>query len=132
MLSDIVQTFDPLGCLTPVIYSLKCLMQKAWIAKLDRDQKLPTDLLREHLDWREKLGCIEKIELDRFVLRKEQLDIFHLHVFCDASELGYAACVFVVSQNNGKRRSTLLVAKSKAAPMKSKSILRLELCAALL
>ena len=97
-------------------------MEKAWIAKLDWDQKMLADLLREYLDWRERLGCIEMIELDRFLLRKEQLDIFDLHVFCDASELGYAACVFVVSQNNGERRSTLLVAKSKVAPIKSKSV----------
>ena len=107
-------------------------MQKAWIAKLDWDQKLPADLLRKYLDWRERLCCIEKIELGRFVLKKEQFDIFDLHVFCDASELGYAACVFVVSQNNGERMSTLLVAKAKVAPIKSKSIPRLELCAALL
>ena len=121
MLSDIAQTFDPLGWLTPVIISLKCLMQKAWIAKLDWDQILPVDLSREYVDWRERLGCIEMIELDRFVLKKDQLDIFDLHVFCDASELGYAACVFVVSQNNGERRSSLLVAKSKKGPDKIKN-----------
>ena len=88
MLSDIAQTFDPLGWLTPVIISLKCLMQKAWIAKLDWDQILPVDLSRDYVDWRERLGCIEMIELDRFVLKKDQLDSFDLHLFCDASELG--------------------------------------------
>ena len=72
------------------------------------------------------------IELGKFVLKMDQLDIFDLHVFCDASELGYAACVFVVSQNNDEPRSTLLVAKSKVAPIKSKSIPHLKLCAALL
>ena len=84
------------------------------------------------MEWRAKNGCIEKIESDRFVLKFDQLDIFDLHVFCDASELGYAACVFVVSQNNSKRRSILLVARSKVASIKSKSIPRLELGAALL
>ena len=101
MVSDIAQPFDTLGWLTPVIISMKCLMQKAWIAKLDWDQKLPVDLSQEYVDWREKLNCIETIELSRFVLKMDQLDIFDLHVFCDASELGYSACVFVVSQNNG-------------------------------
>ena len=130
MLSDIAHTFDPLGWLIPVINSLKCLMQKAWIAKLDWDQTLPVDLSREYMDWRERLGCIEMIELDRFVLKKDNLDSFDLHVFCDASEHGYAACVFVISQNNGERRSSLLVAKSKVVPIKSKTVPRLELCAA--
>ena len=35
MLSDIAQTFEPLGWLISVIISLMCLMQYAWIAKLD-------------------------------------------------------------------------------------------------
>ena len=122
MLSDFAQTFDPLGWLTLVIISLGCLMQKAWIAKLDWDQKLLFYLLQEYVDLREKLGCIELIQLDRFVLKMDELDIFDLHVFCDGSELGYASCVFVVSQNNGERGSTLFVAKSKVAPIKSKSI----------
>ena len=103
MLSDIDQTFDPLGWLTHDIISMKCLMQKAWIAKLYWDQNVPVDLSQEYVDWREKLGCIELIEQDRFVLKMDQLDIFDLHVSCDASELDYAACVFVVSQNNGER-----------------------------
>ena len=70
MLSDIAQTFDPLGWLTSVIIYLKCLVQKAWIAKLDWDQKLPADLWLEYLDWRERLGCFEKIELYWFVPRR--------------------------------------------------------------
>ena len=87
MLSDIDQTFDPLGWLTHDIISMKCLMQKAWIAKLDWDQNVPVDLPQEYVDRREKPGCIELIEQDRFVLKMDQLDIFDLHVFCDASEL---------------------------------------------
>ena len=58
MLTDIAQTFDTLGWITPVIISLKSLMQKTWIAKLDGDQKLPVDLSQEYVDWREKLSCI--------------------------------------------------------------------------
>ena len=132
MLNDIAQTFVPLGWLTPVIISLKCLMQKTWIAKLEWDQKVPVDLSPEYVDWQEKLGCNEIIECNRFVLKMDQLDIFDHYLFCDASQLGNAACVFVVSQNNGERRLTLLVAMSQLAPIKSKAILRLELCAALL
>ena len=132
MLNDIAQTFVPLVWLTPVIISLKCLMQKIWIAKLEWDQKVPVDLSPEYVDWREKLGCNEMIEFNRFVLKMDQLDIFNQYLFCDASQLGYAACVFVVSQNNGERRTTLLVAMSQLAPIKSKAFLRLELCAALL
>ena len=50
MLSDIEQSFYPLDWLTPVIISMKCLMQKTWIAKLDRDQTMSVDLSQDYVD----------------------------------------------------------------------------------
>ena len=68
------------------------------------------------------------------MLRTEQADSIILHSLCDASEIGYAACIFIVAQDKlGGRSSTLLTAKAKIAPpLKAQSIPRLELCAALL
>ena len=70
MLSDIAQTFDPLGWLTPVIVSLKCLMKKAWIAKLDWDQKLPGDPAR-HLHGQ---------TLPSFLVCRTEKQIYGLHL----------------------------------------------------
>ena len=67
------------------------------------------------------------------VLRAEHADTVCLHLFCDASEIGYADCIFIVAQDElGGRSSTLLTAKDKIAPLKTHSKPRLELCAALL
>ena len=56
-----------------------------------------------------------------------------MHVFCDASETGYGASIYVVAADEkGGRRATLLSAKAKVAPLKAQSIPRLELCAPLL
>ena len=50
-----------------------------------------------------------------------------MHVFCDASEIGDCACIYVVAQDeNGGRRATLLSANSKIAPLKAQSIPRLK------
>ena len=133
MLSDIAKIFDPLGWLTPVTLQLKHLMQQVWQAQLGWDQQLPIELTTAYLDWRKKLVALKNIQLQRFCLSKEQHDRVTLHVFCDASEKGYAACVYVVAKDlDGGRSSTLLAAKSKVAPLKVQSIPRLELCAALL
>ena len=54
-----------------------------------------------------------------------------LHVFCDASEKGYAAVVYVRTRNcHGKVKTNLLTAKTRVAPVKQLSMPRLELCAA--
>ena len=57
----------------------------------------------------------------------------NLHSCCDASERGYAACIFIVAQEElGERSSTLLIAKAKIAALTTQSIPRLELCTVLL
>ena len=108
-------------------------MQNIWKTNVDWDDKLPSDILESYLERRFKLHALREIKLQRFVLRTEQADTVILHLFCDAFEIGYAACIFIVAQDElGGRSSTLLTAKAKIAPLKTPSILTLELCAALL
>ncbi|KAB0805650.1 hypothetical protein PPYR_02620 [Photinus pyralis] len=56
-----------------------------------------------------------------------------LHTFSDASQLAYGCCAYIRIQDfNNKYHVHLLCAKSKVAPLKTLTIPRLELCAALL
>ena len=58
---------------------------------------------------------------------------FQLHVFYDASELGYAACCYSrFVDEDGQVRVELLFAKAKVSPTEAQSIPRLELIAAVL
>ena len=85
------------------------------------------------MEWRSKLIDLREIKLSRFVLKEKETDLVAMNVFCDASETGYGACIYVVAADEkGWRRATLLSDKAKAAPLKAQSIPRLELCAALL
>ena len=80
-----------------------------------------------------KVVFSERNELKRLVILDGFTDKVDVHLFCDASEEAYAACIYIVaSTNNGITKSSLLVAKTKVAHIKSQSIPRLELCAALL
>ena len=56
-----------------------------------------------------------------------------LHGFCDASQIGYASAIyFRVEDNLGHVASFLVCAKCRVAPLKTLSIARLELLAAVL
>ncbi|XP_043506296.1 uncharacterized protein LOC122526811 [Frieseomelitta varia] len=56
-----------------------------------------------------------------------------VHGFCDASEKAYGACVYLKSTDQVGRTSVhLICSKSRVAPLKSQTLLRLELCAAVL
>ena len=55
-----------------------------------------------------------------------------LHIFADASSIAYGAAAYLVVSTENTVASHLILAKSKVAPLKSITIPRLELSAALL
>ena len=113
MLSDISKAFDPLGWLSPVTIFLKQLMQRTWEAKISWDDHLSSELADQYLKWRTKLISLKDVELQRFVLPVGFSDKIELHLFCDASERAYAACIYnFATDSHGRRKSSLLVAKT--------------------
>ncbi len=99
LLSDIAKVFDPLGWLSPITVQLKQMMQVTWGTKIGWDELLPDELKSDYLAWRRGLQVLKDLELNRFALCEEQSDEMILHVFCDASEKAYAACVYVLSKS---------------------------------
>src|SRR5436190_4522785 len=73
-----------------------------------------------------------EVYFERRILIKDYYDI-QCHGFCDASNSGYGACVYIRSSGAcGNTITRLLSAKSRVAPLKTTTIPRLELCGALL
>ncbi|XP_070169321.1 uncharacterized protein [Polyergus mexicanus] len=105
ILSAIAKFYDPLGWVTPVTITAKIFMQQLWRLKIDWDDVgLGSDT--NHAE---------------------------IHGFADASTYAYAACVYLKTISSaGNITTTLLVGKSKVAPLKPLSIPRLELSAAVL
>ncbi|XP_011881172.1 PREDICTED: uncharacterized protein LOC105569364, partial [Vollenhovia emeryi] len=132
VLSEIAKIFDPLGLIGPVVMYAKKLMQDLWRAKLQWDESLPQDLYTEWSKFAQQIGLLNQFSYDRTLVIEDYTDI-QIHGFCDASNNGYGASLYVRSIGvNGKVICRLLCAKSRVAPLKSTTIPRLELCGALL
>lgn len=132
MLSLIARIFDPLGLLAPVIFFAKHLMQRVWQLGISWDDPLPADIVDMWDKFVTDLPVLQQISIPRFV--GTQLDVqYHLCGFCDASERGYSAVVYLrLFYHSGPPVISLFCAKTKMTPIKASTIPRLELCAAVL
>lgn len=130
ILSRISQIYDPLGWLSPVVFKAKCLIQTLWRLRLDWDSTVPLHIQSEWQFLAERLNLLSNIQISRYYNTGEN-NTCSLVGFSDASELGYAAVVYIVVHNIIPSVH-LLMAKSKVAPLKTLTIPRLELSAALL
>lgn len=128
VLSMISRIYDPVGMLTPVTFWVKAYMQQLWTLGLDWDVHIPPNLSNAWVSFCQNLAAIQDIKIPRH-LKLSQAEVIELHGFSDASQTGYAACVYLrcidIHQNITVQ---LLIAKSRVAPLKRISLPRLELC----
>lgn len=110
---------------------MKILMQKLWVYKLSWDEPLPLEIVQAWLEIIKDLPALNDLRIPRLVVCDLRVAL-DLHIFCDASQSAYGACLYVRTvQEYSKASVKLLLAKSKVAPLKPTTIPRLELCGAL-
>ncbi|XP_029055098.2 uncharacterized protein LOC114882376 [Osmia bicornis bicornis] len=131
VLSIISRIFDPLGLITPIVILAKVFLQELWIRKLDWDSPLPSDLRESWESYFENLKCLHEVSIPRWTNQSPNINGVQLHGFADASSRAYAAVVYLrVEIDANLVRTSLLISKTKIAPLQTVSIPRLELCAA--
>ncbi|XP_055522992.1 uncharacterized protein LOC129717172 [Wyeomyia smithii] len=131
VLRCVMTLFDPLGLLAPFVINGKVLIQNLWRTGAEWDQKVDDvsfDLWRK---WNQMIEFISTVRIPRCYFKQATAATYkdaQMHVFTDASEKAYACAVHIrVVTKNGKAECALLAAKAKVAPVKPKSIPRLEL-----
>lgn len=132
ILSEIAKIFDPLGLLGPIILYAKVIMQECWRLRCDWDESVSQQVQHRWLEFAEQLNFVREFAIERKLFIRQAVSI-EVHGFCDASTIGYGACIYVRSANSeGQVMVRLVCAKSKVAPIKTRTIPQLELCGALI
>ena len=134
MLAFVASIFDPLGLVSPVVIIGKLLFQQATRLKLPWDSEVPEELKGQWEAWLETLRMVVKFEVPRCIKPVGFEDAFlELHNFSDASQRGYGCCTYLrCVDRSGRISVSLVLSKSKVAPLKQVTIPRLELEAAVL
>ncbi|UYV76893.1 hypothetical protein LAZ67_14002313 [Cordylochernes scorpioides] len=131
VLSMVQRIFDPLGFCAPVFLPPKLLLQRSWGLKLGWDTPLPESMAQEFRTWLGQIKLIELIKIPRYMWN-DLIFPTEVHIFCDASQIGYGAVAYLRSETGRENTLTLIWSKVRLAPMKSITIPRLELMAMVL
>ncbi|XP_011858471.1 PREDICTED: uncharacterized protein LOC105556028 [Vollenhovia emeryi] len=119
--------------MAPTLINGKIIMQGLWIRELGWDQPIPQELSTAWEEHYKSLVRINALQIPRNVVPANNLGQFDIYGFGDASKRAYGACIYAVSRDKrGIAHSHLICAKARVAPLKTVSIPRLELEAALL
>ena len=135
LLSTVCSMFDPLGFIAPVILEGKIILQMMCKDKQTWDDPLPEDVRRRWERWLRGLACLESLVIDRCYKPSGfgEVKVAELHNFSDASMVGYGQCSYLrLVSVNDQVHCSLVMAKARVAPLKSISVPRLELNAAVI
>lgn len=133
ILSEIARLYDPLGLISPILITVKIILQELWLNKVDWDDNLPPELQQRWNNFRQQLKELNQLSIPRWLGLNQSNSLVEIHGFSDASNLAMAAVVYIRVNDKKEEFSTRLVcSKTRVAPLKRLTIPRLELAAALL
>lgn len=132
IISTVSQLFDPLGLLSPIIIIGKLIIQKLWEFKISWDENIPESLIPNWNHFVLQLTNLSSIKIPRCAIASHVTSI-ELHGFSDSSITAFGACIYIrCIDNHGNISTKLLCSKSRVAPLRTTTIPRLELSAAVL
>ena len=134
VLSRVASIFDPIGIVAPYTIKARLMLKEVWrLHGQQWDEVLSEELTEEFLHWSKALPELSTLELQRCYF-SEHLDSLELHVFGDSSKEVFGAVAFLRARqkSDGSTQLAFVIGKEHNAPMKSLTIPKLELQAALL
>ena len=133
ILSTVSSIFDPLGFVAPLLLDGKIIVQELCKEGADWDDPVPEQVKSRWEQWRTELQVLEKFSIPRCYKPEDfgQVVGTELHHFSDASTKGYGQCSYLRQENDkGQVHCSFVIGKARVTPLKSITVPRLELTAA--
>ena len=133
ILSVISSVYDPLGFAAPFTLPAKKILQDLCREEIGWDDTVPDQYPIRWAKWLRELPLFEQFKVSRCVIPAEVVTVMsrQMHVFSDASSIGYGAVAYLRLQDDSNRiHCTFLMGKARLAPIKPVTIPRMELSAA--
>ncbi|XP_068205286.1 uncharacterized protein [Palaemon carinicauda] len=127
--------YDPLGALAPFIVRTKIIYQYEVRRKVGWDHNLAPENKLRWETWLLELEALEGLAIPRQYMPEglSEKDEIEFHHFYDASQAAYTSVSYIyVKHENRQTYSSMVLACTKIAPIKTLSLERLELCATVL
>ena len=135
ILSTMSSVFDPLGFMAPFTIRAKMIFQDEVKRKRGWDHKITREAEERWTKWLRELLAMGSLHIARCIFPPgfRRLVSAQFHHFCDASTKAYAVVTYMRLQDDaGGVHCSFIKARTRLAPVKTISIPRLELCAAVL
>ena len=122
------QLWDPIGLVLPVTIKFRIDLQELWSSGYDWDEILPTSVQSKWKEHVQTMNHLLAFEFDRKLKPSHAVGLPQVHGFCDGGEKAYGAVIFLRWELlNGSYKCVPVLIKSFVAPLKKKTIPRLEL-----
>lgn len=135
ILKIVMTLFDPLGLLAFFLIHGKVLIQDAWSSGCHWDEPVGSNIYGRWQEWTDGLKHLGSLRIPRCYFKSEFTMIsnkLQVHIFVDASETACACVAYFRLESEAGSQVALIGSKTKVAPLKTLSIPRLELKAAVL
>ncbi|XP_065088252.1 uncharacterized protein LOC135709786 [Ochlerotatus camptorhynchus] len=129
----VMSLFDPLGLIAFFLVHGNILIQELWAIGIGWGQEIPHNINEHWRQWADLLQQLDLLRIPRcYFHSSKDYARLQIHLFVDASETAYACAVYFRLETDRGAEVAFVGAKTKVASLKTLSIPRLELKAAVL
>ena len=133
VLSVASSIFAPLGLASPFTIRNRPILRHIWQKALKSwDEENPQDVAQQYLysDWLQEIPGLKELSINRHYGWHPGSNV-QLHVFADASEMGLCVVAYLRFEVDDEVKVSFVMGKTRVAPIKTTTIPKLELQAAL-